>query len=111
MDFRRVFDFGENCPGGRGACCGGGVELGDQRPVREEDGGDADVPRPGEPRAPPSVVAEEGPCPGGVVSVGGAFDTVTVTAPDVVEFPAASRALAVRECDPLATVVVFHDAE
>jgi hypothetical protein len=48
---------------------------------------------------------------GGVVSGGGAFDTVTVTAAEVVELPAASRALAVRECEPLATVVVFHEVE
>ena len=48
---------------------------------------------------------------GGVVSGGGAFDTVTVTAVEVFWFPAASRALAVRECEPLATVVVFHETE
>jgi hypothetical protein len=48
---------------------------------------------------------------GGVVSGGGAFDTVTVTAAEVVELPAASRALAVRECEPLVAVVVFHEVE
>jgi hypothetical protein len=48
---------------------------------------------------------------GGVVSGGGAFDTFTVTAADVVWLPAASRALAVRECEPLATVVVFQETE
>ena len=41
---------------------------------------------------------------GGVLS----FDTVTVTAADVVTLPAASRATAVRLCDPLLAVVVFH---
>jgi hypothetical protein len=45
---------------------------------------------------------------GGVVS---AFDTVTVTPDDVVLFPAASRATAVRVCDPLLVVVVFHETE
>ena len=48
---------------------------------------------------------------GGVVSGGGAFDTVTVTAVDVLWLPAASRARAVRECEPLATVVVFQETE
>ena len=48
---------------------------------------------------------------GGVVSGGGAFDTVTVTAVEVLWFPAASRALAVRKCEPLATVVVFQETE
>ena len=48
---------------------------------------------------------------GGVVSAGGAFDTVTVTAVDVLWFPAASRARAVRECEPLETVVVFQETE
>ena len=36
-------------------------------------------------------------------------DTVTVTAPDVVVFPAPSRATAVRLWSPVATVVVSHD--
>ena len=44
---------------------------------------------------------------GGVLS----FDTVTVTAADVVTLPAASRATAVRLCDPLVAVVVFHGTE
>jgi hypothetical protein len=48
---------------------------------------------------------------GGVVSGGGAFDTVTVTAADILVLPAPSRALAVSECEPLATVVVFQEAE
>jgi len=46
-----------------------------------------------------------------VVEGGVPFDTVTVTAADVVWLPAASRALAVRECEPLATVVVFQANE
>ena len=41
---------------------------------------------------------------GGVLS----FDTVTVTAADVVTLPAASRATAVRLCDPLLADVVVH---
>ena len=45
---------------------------------------------------------------GGVVS---AFDTVTVTAEEVVRLPAASRAAAVRVCEPLPTVVVFQETE
>src|SRR5206468_1108611 len=45
---------------------------------------------------------------GGVVS---AFDTVTLTGDEVVRFPAASRAAAVRVCEPLPTVVVFQDTE
>src|SRR5207249_2962471 len=45
---------------------------------------------------------------GGVVS---AFDTVTLTGDEVVRFPAASRAVAVRVCEPLPTVVVFQDTE
>src|SRR5204862_27971 len=45
---------------------------------------------------------------GGVVS---AFDTVTVTGEEVVRLPAASRAVAVRVCEPLPTVVVFQETE
>src|SRR5437773_1855175 len=45
---------------------------------------------------------------GGVVS---AFDTVTVTGDEVVRLPAASRAVAVRVCEPLPTVVVFQEIE
>src|SRR6185295_3566031 len=48
---------------------------------------------------------------GGVVSGGGAFDTVTVTVAEVVRLPAASRALAVSWCEPLATAVVFQETE
>ena len=44
---------------------------------------------------------------GGVVS-GVALETVTLTAAEVVVFPAASRATAVSECVPLLTAVVFH---
>ena len=46
---------------------------------------------------------------GGVVSDGGALETVTVTVAEVVLLPAASRAVAVRECEPFATVVVFQE--
>ena len=45
---------------------------------------------------------------GGVVS---AFETVTLTGDEVVRLPAASRAVAVRVCEPLATVVVFQETE
>src|SRR5207247_10591971 len=45
---------------------------------------------------------------GGVVS---AFDTVTVTGEEVVRLPAASRAVAVRVCEPLPTDVVFQETE
>src|SRR5206468_15417 len=45
---------------------------------------------------------------GGVASV---FETVTVTGDEVVRFPAASLAIAVRVCDPLPTVVVFQGIE
>src|SRR6202023_3145933 len=44
---------------------------------------------------------------GGVVS----FATVTVTAAAVAVLPAASRATAVNVCEPLLTVVVFHETE
>jgi len=39
------------------------------------------------------------------------LETVTLTADEVVRFPAASRATAVRVCGPLPTVVVFQDTE
>src|SRR5437870_3683235 len=39
------------------------------------------------------------------------FTTVTVIAADVVLFPAASRATAVRVCDPSVAVTVFHAIE
>src|SRR5206468_6235040 len=42
---------------------------------------------------------------GGDVS---AFDTVTLTGDEVVRLPAASRAVAVRVCEPLPTVVVLQ---
>ena len=45
---------------------------------------------------------------GGVVS---ALFTVTVTTALVVEFPAASLAMARSVCDPLLAVVVFQEAE
>jgi hypothetical protein len=48
---------------------------------------------------------------GGVVSGGGPLETVTVTAAEVVAFPAASRARAVRVCVPLLAVVVSHGIE
>src|SRR5438034_152556 len=40
---------------------------------------------------------------------GGPFETVTVTVADVVVLPAASRATAVRVCDPLLVAVVFQE--
>jgi len=46
-----------------------------------------------------------------VSGVGVVFDTVTVIPPDVVMFPAASRAVAVSVCVPLVAVVVIHDIE
>src|SRR5262245_38688490 len=48
---------------------------------------------------------------GGVVSGGGALLTVTVTAADVVRFPAASRAIARRVCVPFPAPLVFHEIE
>jgi hypothetical protein len=48
---------------------------------------------------------------GGVVSGGGALDTVTVTGAEVLELPAASRAIAVMVCEPLAAPVVFQETE
>jgi len=48
---------------------------------------------------------------GGVVSAGGPFDTVTDTADEVRRLPAASRATAVRECDPLLALAVFQATE
>src|SRR5688572_13206148 len=44
---------------------------------------------------------------GGVLSLA----TVTVTGAEVVRLPAASRATAVRVCEPLVVVLVFHGAE
>src|SRR5207253_1077092 len=44
---------------------------------------------------------------GGVVSL----NTVTVTGAEVVRLPAASRATAVRVCEPLLAVVVFQETE
>src|SRR5882672_6841923 len=46
---------------------------------------------------------------GGVVSGGGPLDTITVTAAEVVRFPAASRATAVRVCWPLLDPVVLTE--
>src|SRR2546427_214357 len=48
---------------------------------------------------------------GGVVSGGAPFETVTATATEVARLPAASRATAVRLCEPLLAVVVFHETE
>ncbi len=45
---------------------------------------------------------------GGVVSGGGAFETVTVTGLDTNSMPSRSRATAVSVCDPSADVVVPH---
>src|SRR3989442_153399 len=41
--------------------------------------------------------------------VGGVLSTVTLTAPEVATFPAASRATAVRVCAALVAVAVFHE--
>src|SRR5438034_5281089 len=48
---------------------------------------------------------------GGVVSGGGPFETLTVTGAEVVRLPAASRATAVKVCEPLTTAVVLKEAE
>ena len=48
---------------------------------------------------------------GGVVSGGGALETVTVTGLDPYRRPSASRATAVKVCDPLPAVVVFQETE
>src|SRR5436190_388665 len=48
---------------------------------------------------------------GGVVSGGGALETVTVTPAEVVRLPAASRAVAVRVCEPLPVLAVFQETE
>src|SRR5439155_1751048 len=48
---------------------------------------------------------------GCVVSDGDPFDTVTVTPADVFRFPAASRAIAVRVCEPFPTLAVFQEVE
>src|SRR5437899_7543081 len=47
---------------------------------------------------------------GGVVSGGGAFAMLTVTDAELV-LPAASRATALKVCEPLATAVVLKEAE
>src|SRR5439155_24292340 len=44
-------------------------------------------------------------------TVGGVLSTVTVTAVEVVVVPAASRATAVKLCEPLLAGVVFHEIE
>src|SRR5207247_10532598 len=46
-----------------------------------------------------------------VTGGGDPFDTVTLTGDEVVRFPAASLATAVRVCEPLPTVVVFQETE
>src|SRR5436309_539311 len=48
---------------------------------------------------------------GGVVLGGGALETVTVTPAEVVRLPAASRAVAVRVCEPLLVLAVFQETE
>src|SRR5439155_864021 len=48
---------------------------------------------------------------GGVAAGGAALVTVTVTGAEVVVLPAASRATAVRVCEPLAAPVVFQEIE
>jgi hypothetical protein len=46
---------------------------------------------------------------GGVVSAGGALETVTVTVAEVAVLPAASHAWAVSVCVPFATAVLFQE--
>src|SRR5437773_11644605 len=47
-----------------------------------------------------------------IVTVGGlALETVTVTGAEAVRRPAASRATAVKVCEPLLALVVFHEME
>jgi len=59
-----------------------------------------------------TVLETVAPDPGAVIAtVGGALSTVPVTVADVVWFPAASRATAVRVCDPLLAVAVSHETE
>lgn len=50
---------------------------------------------------------------GEVVSDGGVtlFDTVTTDPPEMVVFPATSRATAVKVCVPFVAPAVFHDIE
>src|SRR6267143_6671493 len=45
------------------------------------------------------------------LTVGAVLDTVTVTSAEVVRLPAASRATAVRVCEPLFVVVVSQEIE
>jgi hypothetical protein len=64
--------------------------------------------------APDTVDPDAGdviPTVGGVVSGGGAFETVTVTEFEVNWRPSASRATAVRVCEPLLAVVVSQETE
>ena len=51
------------------------------------------------------VIANEG----GAVSADALLATFTLTGADTVEFPAASKAAAVRDAVPSDTVVVFHE--
>ena len=46
-----------------------------------------------------------------MATVGGVLSTVTATAAEVVVLPAASRATAVRVCEPSATLVVSQATE
>ena len=46
-----------------------------------------------------------------VVFGGWVFDTVTVSGAEVVRLPAASRAVAVRLCDPSLAAAVFQETE
>src|SRR6266850_1190411 len=46
-----------------------------------------------------------------VVPVGGPFETVTITGEEVVRFPAASRATAVRVWEPFPVLAVFQEVE
>src|SRR5437868_5914943 len=58
------------------------------------------------------VPVRNAPLAGDVMdTVGAVLSTATVTAFDVVRFPAASRAIAVSVCEPVGAVVVFHETE
>src|SRR5437867_312477 len=60
---------------------------------------------------PDTVAPEAGAERQTAVWVESACDTVTRTGDEVVRFPAASLATAVRVCEPLPTVVVFQETE
>ena len=57
------------------------------------------------------MLVPTGPLVGVKLVIVGALTTVTLTAPAVAVFPAASRATAVTVWAPLAALVVFHERE